>query len=92
MAEDSINENPIVKVLRQDREKEDAQAINTLKDYHTTITYLGSWRPGLFPNHPRKIFPTASQRIFLAFYCQFNPAFSLLAVLFGQYPFRFFCT
>jgi hypothetical protein len=41
-------EHPIVEILRKDREKEDNQATESVKDYHTTVTYLGAGALGFF--------------------------------------------
>ena len=65
--EDAPKEDPITQVLRQDRAKEDDQATTTLKDYHTTVTYLGAGALGFFLTINEKFFPLEDGRYFYLF-------------------------
>jgi hypothetical protein len=62
--DDTPKEHPIVQVLRQDRAKEDDQATATLKEYHTTVTYLGAGALGFFLTINEKFFPLHDGRFF----------------------------
>jgi hypothetical protein len=82
--EDASKEHPITQILRQDRVKEDDQATATLKDYHTTVTYLGAGALGFFLTINEKFFPLGDGRYFYLFIISLSLLFlSLLLYVFS---------
>ena len=81
---DAPKEHPITQILRQDRAREDEQATTTLKEYHTTVTYLGAGALGFFLTINEKFFPLENGRYFYLFIISLTLLFlSLLLYVFA---------
>lgn len=71
-------EHPIVKLLREDRQKEEAEISESIKDYHTTITYLGAGALGFFLTIHETFFALPESRLFWLFVVSIALLFSSL--------------